>query len=158
MFKSLCKLLMCGLLLFGTAIHLPVKGQILTAYHPEQKPKHENQKKQNQKPLISILNDLEEKYKISFYYDTELLTEKSGDLKILEQYKKGDMEAALLHLLEPVNLRPKKVKDGYYLILPGLLAPEEKIKTPKPASKAFIVTIPFPDLINHKAIGVNLIL
>ncbi|MGV3504033.1 MAG: SusC/RagA family TonB-linked outer membrane protein [Adhaeribacter sp.] len=126
------KFLIPGLLLCCTALHSPAQGQLLSAYQPEQKAKSENQKGQQLKPLISILNDLEKKYKISFYYDPDVLSKKSGDPNILQQPKQEDMEAALQQLLRPLDLMPKKVKEGYFLILPGLVPKEEKKGPGKP--------------------------
>lgn len=89
-------------------------------------------KQETAKNLEFILKQLEVLYETSFVYQKELLEGKQTSVKIKRNEK---LESALSQLLDPVDLRYKKLKGGGYAILPaGQPGKSRKIK-PIPTDK-----------------------
>ncbi len=72
-----------------------------------------------QRPANTVedaLQQLEKKFKVSFHYETQTIREaKLSDFQ--EDFEQEDLQAALKKLLEPLDLKYRKLDDHYYLII-----------------------------------------
>jgi TonB-linked SusC/RagA family outer membrane protein len=109
----LSRLLLIPAFLFAP---LALSAQITMVTKPHAKEPVESVTQQA-KALVRVLTDLENEYKISFNYNSNLLEGKQVDLRLLQHTAPQQLDKLLETLLEPLNLRFEKVTSSYYVIL-----------------------------------------
>ena len=118
------------LVVFGLFIRQPVSGQVL-AWNPNRQLPEKPASQAQRRLLTSVLKDIENRFQISIAYRSDLLDNRTVELKT-ERFSSA--EKALKKVLEGQSLRYEKVNDGFYLIAPLSTEKKEKPQTPVPAS------------------------
>jgi TonB-dependent starch-binding outer membrane protein SusC len=96
----------------------PSMAQTLAASSPETVFYTDNMSQAKQKKLTDALRELESRFKVSFLYEGNLLENKMVSYDPAETRK---LDMVLQELLDPFNLKFKKMANGIYIITPAVL-------------------------------------
>lgn len=124
-----------------TSLELPAQAQVLTALAKSPVNRLESVDS-NFKPLADILGELEKRYKVSFNYDSELISKKYADAEALKA-SGAELEKVLLLILDNQKLTSEKINDSTYLILPRAEQPREAtpVKAATQIEKSAAITV-----------------
>lgn len=112
------------LILAGILFQQPASGQVLAWNYTQQVPLKPTQQPQR-RPLTFVLKEIENRFRISIAYRSDLLDNRTVELKT-DRFSSA--EKALKKVLEGQPLRYEKVNEGFYLI-----SPSEKKEKPQTA-------------------------
>ena len=105
----------------------PMYSQIVSAAVFDS-PVTQNKTQIDQRSLEDVLKELQDRYKVSFIYESGIISNK----RVLQEIQfNGKLEATIKELLEPLGLKFKKINDRTYVI-----SPDKTIK-PKSGNSSF---------------------